>query len=208
MTNAQPVSTETRRDVPAWAQGNISRGGPHFGDLVENLRSVMDAARFIDPNDEVTRGLVDDLAQVAQKMQALAVPLDDAAADSRKDLPARGNPSLPPFTVLDLGPEGVTAEATFRAFHMGRGAAHGGNVSLLFDELAGYATMERVTDGFARTAFLKVDYRSLTPIDTPLLARVWVERTEGRKLFVRGSLHEGDRLCAEMDALFLQVADS
>lgn len=207
MTQTSPVGARDEDDLPAWARGNVHRGGPLFGELIEKLRGVMDAARFIDPSEETTRELIAELARVDDTMRSLAVPLDDAAADSRKDLPARGNPSLPPFTVVALGPEGVEAEAVFRPFHMGRGAAHGGNVSLLFDELAGYATMERVTDGFARTAFLKVDYRSLTPIDRPLRARVWVDRMEGRKMFVRGTLHEGERLCAEMDALFLQVAD-
>lgn len=193
--------------VPEWARGNTHRGGPQFGDLVEELRSVMDAARFIAPDDETSRELTAELRRVAELMRAVAVPVDDAAPDSRKDLPARGNPSLPPFTVLELDHEGVVAEATFRSFHLGRNAAHGGNVSLLFDELAGYATMQRVTNGFARTAFLKVDYRSLTPVDRTLRVRVWVDSIEGRKLHVLGSLHDGDRLCAEMTALFLQVAD-
>lgn len=208
MTQTQQAAAEGRQDVPDWARGNTDRGGEQFGDLVEALRSVMDAARYLAPSDELTRELTTDLNRIAQRMQEAAVPSDDAAADSRKDLPARGNPSLPPFVVTDLGPDGVTAEATFRPFHMGRNAAHGGNVSLLFDELAGYATMQRVTSGFARTAFLKVDYRSLTPTERPLRARVWVDRIEGRKMFVLGTLHDGERLCAEMNALFLQVPDT
>ncbi|MFS3127675.1 PaaI family thioesterase [Nocardioides sp. Bht2] len=206
MTSTRETGAE-RTTVPDWAVGNTHRGGPHFGDLVEQLRSVMDAVRYLDPADDLAIELTTALRGIAGRMQADAVASDDAAADSRKDLPARGNPSLPPFTVLEVGEEGVFADATFRAFHMGRLAAHGGYVSLLFDELAGYATMERVSSGFARTAFLKVDYRSLTPIDRPLRVRVWVDRIEGRKLFVLGTLHDGDRLCAEMDALFLQVPD-
>lgn len=206
MTTTREANTK-RTSVPEWARGNIDRGGPHFGDLVEQLRAVMDAVRFLNPSDDEALEITADLRKIAERMQAGAVHSDAAAADSRNDLPARGNPSLPPFKVLEVGTEGVTAEVTFGAFHMGRLAAHGGYISLLFDELAGYATMHRVTEGFARTAFLKVDYRSLTPTDTLLGVRVWVDRIEGRKLFVRGTLHDGDRLCAEMDALFLQVAD-
>ncbi|WP_235735286.1 PaaI family thioesterase [Nocardioides alcanivorans] len=67
--------------------------------------------------------------------------------------------------------------------------------------------MERATRGFPRTAYLKVDYRSLTPVGRTLRARVWVDRIEGRKLFARGTLHDGDRLCAEMDGLFIEVID-
>jgi len=195
------------RVLPEWARGNTHRGGPQFGELVEQLRTVMDAFRYVDPSDELTRELIDDLGKVASRMQANAVPVEKAATDTRKDLPARGNPALPPFTILELGPAGVVAEVTFRAFHLGRNAAHGGNVSLLFDELAGSAVMQRVTRGFPRTAFIKVDYRALTPVGVTLRARVWVERIEGRKLVVRGTLDDGDTRCAEMDALFIEVVN-
>ncbi len=191
---------------PAWANPTTEQGGPHFGDLVDRVRDVMDAARLVDPSDELARELIADLARVADRMEAVAVPSRQAPADSRIDLPARGNVALPPFTMLEESAEGVRAEATFRPFHQGEGAAHGGNVSLLFDELAGSAVMARLTEGFPRTAYLTVDYRALTPIGRPLMARVWVDRIDGRKLFVRGTLHDGEILCAEMDALFLEVA--
>ncbi|CAM3189242.1 PaaI family thioesterase [Nocardioides dubius] len=208
MTSTQQADAGRTSELPKWARGNSHRGGPGFGELIEQVRSVMDASRFIAPGDDVARELTADLSRIVERMQAIAVPVDDAAADSREDLPARGNPSLPPFEIIDLGSEGVVAEIVFRAFHLGRLSAHGGNISLLFDELAGYATMHRVTSGFARTAFLKVDYRSLTPIDRPLRARVWVEEIDGRKLHVLGTLHDGDRLCADMTALFIQVPDA
>jgi hypothetical protein len=33
----------------------------------------------------------------------------------------------------------------------------------------------------------------------------WVERVEGRKIFARGTLHAGEILCAEADAIFITV---
>ncbi|APB01194.1 hypothetical protein NS506_07169 [Nocardia seriolae] len=54
-----------------------------------------------------------------------------------------------------------------------------------------------------RTAFLHVDYRSITPLNTELKVHGWVERQEGRKVFVRATLHDGDRLCAEAHGLFV-----
>lgn len=207
MTEVKSTAPEAEQGFPAWVRGNTDRGGPHFGDLIDRIRDVMDAARFVSPTDELALELIDDLTRVAAKMEAVAVPPDEAPADTRRDLPSRGNVALPPTIIESEGPEGVVATATFRDFHLGRKAAHGGAVSLLFDELSGSAVMQRVSHGtFPRTAFIKVDYRSLTPVGRPLTVKVWVERKEGRKLFVLGTLHDGDTLCAEMNGLFLEVA--
>ncbi|MDT0203038.1 PaaI family thioesterase [Nocardioides sp. AE5] len=191
--------------LPAWANPNTHAGGPHFGEMIDQVRRVMDAARVIDPDDALASGLIADLAAIATRMEAAAATPSMAPGDSRIDLPGRGNVALPPFTMVSDGPDGVVAETVFRTFHLGEGAAHGGYVSLFFDELAGYAAMHAISDGMPRTAFLKVDYRSLTPVGRTLTGKVWVEGTEGRKLFLRGSLHDGERLCAEMEALFLTV---
>ena len=41
-------------------------------------------------------------------------------------------------------------------------------------------------------AFLHVDYRKVTPIDTELTARGWIRETEGRKAFVNAELRDPD----------------
>ncbi|WP_235735287.1 hypothetical protein [Nocardioides alcanivorans] len=120
MADGQAATTGTR-ELPEWAVGNTHRGGPHFGDLVEQIRSVMDAARQVDADDDLTRELIEDLGKITARMEAASVSVEQAPADSRKDLPSRGNVSLPPITVRELGPEGVVVETTFRPFHMGRG---------------------------------------------------------------------------------------
>jgi len=33
----------------------------------------------------------------------------------------------------------------------------------------------------------------------------WIERVEGRKIFCRGTLHAGERLCAEAEAIFVSL---
>jgi len=58
----------------------------------------------------------------------------------------------------------------------------------------------------SRTAFLHVDYREVTPIDTPLTARGWVRETEGRKAFVNAELHDlADNLLAEANGLMIRL---
>ena len=35
----------------------------------------------------------------------------------------------------------------------------------------------------------------------------WVDRVDGRKIYVRGRLLDGERVCAEADGLFVAVQD-
>jgi acyl-CoA thioesterase FadM len=58
----------------------------------------------------------------------------------------------------------------------------------------------------SRTAFLHVDYRKVTPIDTELTARGWIREPEGRKAFVNAELHDGDgNLLAEAHGLMIRL---
>ncbi len=34
--------------------------------------------------------------------------------------------------------------------------------------------------------------------------RSWIDRHEGRKAFIKGTMHQGDRLCAEAQGIFIQ----
>ena len=45
----------------------------------------------------------------------------------------------------------------------------------------------------------------MAPIDTELRVAAFFDREEGRKHFLRGTLHAGDRLCAEATALFVAL---
>jgi hypothetical protein len=58
----------------------------------------------------------------------------------------------------------------------------------------------------SRTAFLHVDYRKITPIDTLLVLRGRVTSTEGRKAFVSAELLDGeDTLLAEANGLMVRL---
>ncbi|WP_020495399.1 PaaI family thioesterase [Sciscionella marina] len=181
------------------------RGGPRYGAFSEEVRRLMDLTRYACPTPELIDGLIEDLRDVNERLAATQVDEWHTPAGTRIDLPARGNITLPPYEVEEAGPDGVSAVVTFRPYHLGgNNAAHGGQVAVAFDDLAGMASVMghgRVS----RTAYLTVDYRSITPLDTPLRCRTWVDRIEGRKVFIRGSLHDGQRLCAELDALFIQL---
>ena len=118
---------------------------------------------------------------------------------------ARGVRSIGPVLV-DANWEAMhmTARVTFtNFFHGANGAAHGGTIPLMFDEIFGRMS---TSDGvLRRAASLKVDFRSVTPIGAELSVEGHLERTEGRKSWLVGTLHHGDTLTAEAESLWINV---
>lgn len=182
---------------------DISRGGPHYGTFIEQVRGLMDRARLACPTDELALETIGILKQLNDKLDAAIVDEWSAPSWTRSDLPSRGNVTLPPFIIDRAGRDGVDARITFRTFHLGGNkAAHGGQVAVGFDDLLGMAAAMQAGE-VTRTASLTVDYRAITPLDTELQVHAWAERQEGRKVYVRATLHDGDRLCAEAQGLFI-----
>jgi acyl-coenzyme A thioesterase PaaI-like protein len=83
------------------------------------------------------------------------------------------------------------------------GCVHGGYVAAAFDEVLGYA--ETFSGAPGMTGTLTVVYRTPTPLHTEVTFRAKITRVEGRKIFVHGTLHAGERLCAESDAIFVSM---
>lgn len=87
------------------------------------------------------------------------------------------------------------------------GSVHGGVIAMVFDELLGCLGGMLGIGGFTGT--LTVVYRSLTPLQRPIDMRSWVDREEGVKTFVKGTMHTTDadgteRLCAEAEGIFIR----
>ncbi|WP_405163517.1 PaaI family thioesterase [Nocardia sp. NBC_01499] len=182
---------------------DITRGGPHYGEFIEQVRGLMDRVRLSSPSDELAVETIGLLKQLNDKLDAAKVDEWSTPSWTRHDLPGRGNITLPPFIIDHVDRDGVDARITFRTFHLGgNNAAHGGVIAIGFDDLLGMAAAV-YAGGVTRTASLTVDYRSITPLNTELQLRAWAERQEGRKVYVRATLHDGDRLCAEANGLFI-----
>jgi acyl-coenzyme A thioesterase PaaI-like protein len=105
-----------------------------------------------------------------------------------------------------MDPNGVELKVQFSRFHVGGNyAVHGGVLPLLFDSIFGMV-IHAVGRPISRTAFLHVDYRNVTPIETPLVARGWLREAEGRKAFVNAELRHNDgTLLAEAHGLMIRL---
>lgn len=86
------------------------------------------------------------------------------------------------------------------------GSVHGGVIALVFDELLG--CLGAISDVGGFTGTLKIVYRSLTPIGRPIRMRSWIDRVEGKKTFIKGTMHcdfpQPDTLCAEAEGIFIK----
>ena len=171
---------------------------------------LLDATREF--ADRVWRSLAppDVRARVAADVRKLAEqlgPFEDAApvrTEVGSELPGRGHPLLPPM-VRQVDGERTIGTVTYTDAHAGAGdAVHGGQVMLLFDEMLGGVAGSVAA---SRTASLTVDYRNLTPIGVELRIEGWVDRVDGRKIYVRGRLLDGEAVCAEAAGLFVAVSD-
>jgi acyl-coenzyme A thioesterase PaaI-like protein len=95
---------------------------------------------------------------------------------------------------------------TFRRFHLGgHGAAHGGTVPLLFDEVLGRLANSGDRP-IARTAYLTVNYRYITRVGIEHQLEAEVQRIAGRKRWVTGRLKDpAGTTVADAEGLFVQL---
>lgn len=83
---------------------------------------------------------------------------------------------------------------------------HGGVIAEFFDELLGTAGAIGAPGGV--TGRLTINYHKPTPINEEIKLRGWVDRTEGRKIIVKGEMHHGDVMTASAEGLFVNIGAS
>lgn len=80
-----------------------SKGGPHYGEFIEQVRSLMDRVRLADPGDELALEAIATLKDLNAKLDGAVTDEWSAPTWHRNDLPSRGNITLPPFLVDEAG---------------------------------------------------------------------------------------------------------
>lgn len=183
-----------------------TKGGPDYGRFIDAVRTLQDHARAVDAPDEV----ITEAADLLQKVSALLSPFDadewDSPSGRRMDLPMRGSVLTVPMSASKGDDGRIHGRARFARFHLGRnGAVHGGSLGMLFDTVLGLTSSALSGGPYQRTAYLKIDYRHIVPIEKELQFEAGVDRVEGRKIFVSGRLTDGDTLLTEADALFVRL---
>ena len=149
-----------------------------------------------------------ELAERAGEMRAGDLP--DVSGDRPEEIfrysPVIGplNPIAPPLRFWYEDGQ-VFGEGRFTTAYNGPPeGTHGGLVAAAMDELLGLTGVMTGNHGFTGT--LSIRYERLTPLNTDLKLRAWVERTEGRKTFIAGEItHEG-QVTARAEGIFITPA--
>jgi len=98
----------------------------------------------------------------------------------------------------------VRGSVTLDRRHEGApGYAHGGAVSTILDDALGMLLF--VLRRPAVTARLEVDFRRPAYLGRPFEVEAWVDKLEGRKLWMVAELREDGELIAEGRGLFVEV---
>ncbi|OBI22945.1 thioesterase [Mycobacterium sp. E2462] len=183
-----------------------TKGGPDYGRFVDAVRSLQDLARGADAPDEVFTEAADLLEKASALLSPFVADEWNSPSGRRMDLPMRGNIQTIPMTARKTDEGRIQGQARFARYHLGRnGAVHGGFLGLLFDSVLGLTSSVLTGGPYQRTAYLKIDYRHIVPIQTELQFDAGVDRVDGRKIFVSGRLTDGDTLLTEAEALFVRL---
>jgi len=175
-----------------------------FPAMIEALRTLQDRMTAANPPEDVTEHVTRILTDLAERLGKYAVPERDQPAGHIGQLPGRGQAMAPVVDIEEHTEFSARGHVTFGRFYLGgNGAVHGGAIPLAFDELMGrLANTERPP---SRTAFLHVNYRSITPIETRLSIEARFDSESGRKRFLSGRIRDGDTVCAEAEGLFVAL---
>jgi hypothetical protein len=198
----QVISTDWRCQTPV-----DPPGGPDFERMIRALRQLQDRVAEAKPPNEVVTSIATQLECLAAILAPFRIEEANRIAGNRWDLPGRGQSLIPPISLSHGNTESVSGFVSFGPAYLGSGGAvNGGFLPLLFNELMG-KLVQMGGRRYARTAFLHVNYRAVARISAQLRIDVKIQREEGRKRFLGGTLHDGTTLVADAEALYVAIRE-
>ncbi|ORB31462.1 PaaI family thioesterase [Mycolicibacterium parafortuitum] len=180
--------------------------GPGFGRFLTAMRRAQDLAVSADPDPDTWNDAADRVEELVALLEPFQAAEGVGPSNRVPSLPGAGSLLMPPWTVTKFEADGVELQVTFSRYHVGgNSAVHGGVLPLLFDSMFGMV-IHATGRPISRTAFLHVDYRRVTPIDTVLTARGWLREAEDRKAWVNAELLDADgNVLAESNGLMIRL---
>ena len=201
--------TQYATEPPSQRRAELQRTGNALRRIVHRLHGNKAGADDLAPVADELEALADELEQLPSGSlyegfgEATLGAGDPHAFFDHSPMLGRANPLAPPIELWIDGSV-LRGKATFGAAYEGPpGCVHGGYMAAAFDEVLGSAQSLGGRPGM--TGRLTVHYRSPTPLRSELRFAGRVVKVEGRKTFTEGTVHVGDRLCAEAEGLFIAI---
>lgn len=204
------------------------RGAPDFSAAQEqellrfnaSLRRLVDHSIKLCGNQAQLAALAESAEQLEQQLAPLvgrrALPAYDKVFDFKdvghtyaySPITGRANALAPPVFTQIINNR-VICRVTFTDPYEGPpGCVHGGVVALCWDHVLAAATL--IDDARGPTATLTVHYRKPTPLKQALRFESWVERREGKKMWIKGTCYAQDSdgnevILTEAEGLFINT---
>ena len=183
--------------------------------LVKQLRRINDIFTTKRLPLETVRRLADGIETATRGVEPGLSRLGEGGLDSSRWLHFEWNPTHSPLLFERTSAPGAAIRLEARctcgaAFEGPPAAVHGGHVALMFDDALGaLVDAQKREDGvstFYVTASLHVNYRRLTPLNTEIVVTAWVDRQQGRKMWVKATMGPaGGETTAEAEGLFIAM---
>lgn len=181
---------------------------PHtraYVDMLAEVAAFHDVLVKANPNSEQLEYLTASLAELRTMLAGETVAEHERWYARGEMGGAHTQVLMPPLIIDDVDDQELHAHTVVGDYFTGLNqAVHGGVVSVLFDTAMGRLAMGKKLR-VCRTAYLTTQYRNVTPLGERLELRATVDSSEGRKRFISAQLWHQDTLCAEADALFVEV---
>jgi acyl-coenzyme A thioesterase PaaI-like protein len=202
----EAVVTDTQPETRGFPRIKPVDAPPELDQFMAAMRRLQDITVSTDPDVALWADATGRIQELCERLEVHRVPEGVAPAGRAPHLPGLGHPLMPPWSITDSGPDGVTMHGHFSRFHVGGNmAVHGGVIPLFFDWHFGMI-VSAAGRPISRTAYLHVDYRKITPIDEPLVSRGRIDSIDGRKAFVSATMTDSDgTVLSEANGLMIRL---
>lgn len=186
--------------------------------LVVTLRQAIEHAVQLDASVETLDAMTRQLESVVASLAACSgvkpvarfrMPFDSTNPDdylAYSPVSGKLNPLAPPVA-LTVNDKRMIARVTLgAAYEGGVGIAHGGVVSMIWDQVLALANVVAGVAG--PTGELRVRYLAPTPLAQELCFEAWHDRVEGRRLIALGRCYVGDTIVSEAEGVFIALDQS
>jgi acyl-coenzyme A thioesterase PaaI-like protein len=205
--------TEDRRKIKAMDDQEFSIRS----DMAESLRTLIKAAVALEIPKEKLFSYAEQLKSLAEEIKLTYVdkripryykePGEDMRLDSifpSSPISGAHNAYAPPIKMW-IQDGAVYAEGAFDYQHEGPpGCVHGGVIALVFDTTLGAASM--LAGIPVMTGTLTVRYVKPTPIKERLEMEARYLKTEGKKVFVQGTISFNNEVTAKAEGIWVAIS--
>jgi hypothetical protein len=182
-----------------------------YAPLADAVRELIDATIRTEVDGDVVEGARVAIEAVTESLRQRTRPAKVSYRVDDRPLPLGNavvgvcNPIAPPVVVQHEGGGRCWSEFVLGLAYEGPpGLVHGGVSALVLDHVLG----EAASEGLAKARFtgtISVKYLRGTPLG-PLRCEAWIERSEGVKVFARGTISDAAGVTVEAEGVFIEPA--